>query len=258
MKGVILAGGKATRLRPITWVTNKHLLPVYNKPMIFYPVEAMVTSGIKEVLITTNPEHVGQFINLFKKVNDFGIKISYEIQDDPKGGIAQAIALAKSFANEKEIMVILGDNIFTYNLKNAVKSFLAQKTGAKVIAKKMPTECMHYGVVELDTKGRVLSIEEKPTKPKSDLVQTGIYMYDAQVFDFIAKQKPSNRGELEVTDLNNFYLKQKMLTCDLINDWWVDAGSSFEELMRANILVAKELMEDAEKANLLNLYSNKE
>lgn len=258
MKGVILAGGKATRLRPLTWVTNKHLLPIYSKPMIFYPIESMVRAGIKEILITTNPEHVGQFINLIKKVNDFGVKISYEIQDNPKGGIAEAIGLSRSFADGEKIVVILGDNIFKYSLNKAVRDFNKQKSGAKVIAKRMPTECQHYGVVELDQNGKVMSIEEKPLKPKSDLAQTGIYLYDSQVFDFIHKQKPSERGELEVTDLNNFYLKKGTLTCEILKDWWVDAGSSFEELMRANVLVAKELMGSEEKQDLLNLYAKRD
>jgi len=255
MKGVILAGGMATRLRPLTWVTNKHLLPIYNKPMIFYPLESLVQAGIKEILITTNPEHVGQFITLLKKIDNFGVKISYEVQDNPKGGIAQAIGLSKSFADNEKIVVILGDNIFSYNLSKAVVDFDRQKKGAKVVAKRMPTECKHYGVIELDKKGKVISIEEKPQYPKSDLAQTGIYMYDSQVFDFIEKQNPSARGEMEVTDLNNFYLKQGTLTCEVLKDWWVDAGSSFEELMRANILVAKELMGENEKKDL---YRNRE
>ncbi|KKP70332.1 hypothetical protein A2X44_01310 [candidate division CPR3 bacterium GWF2_35_18] len=258
MKGVILAGGMATRLRPLTWVTNKHLLPIYNKPMIFYPLESLVQAGIKEILITTNPEHVGQFITLLKKIDNFGVKISYEVQDNPKGGIAQAIGLSKSFADNEKIVVILGDNIFSYNLSKAVVDFDRQKKGAKVVAKRMPTECKHYGVIELDKKGKVISIEEKPQYPKSDLAQTGIYMYDSQVFDFIEKQNPSARGEMEVTDLNNFYLKQGTLTCEVLKDWWVDAGSSFEELMRANILVAKELMGENEKKDLMNLYRNRE
>lgn len=258
MKGVILAGGMATRLRPLTWVTNKHLLPIYNKPMIFYPLESLIQAGIKEILITTNPEHVGQFITLLKRANDLNVKISYEIQDNPKGGIAEAIGLSKSFADNEKLVVILGDNIFNYSLKKAVAEFEKQEKGAKVVAKRMPTECKHYGVIELDKSGKVISIEEKPQYPKSDLAQTGIYMYDNQVFDFIEKQCPSTRGEMEVTDLNNFYLKNGTLTCEVLKDWWVDAGSSFEELMRANILVAKELMQGQGKKDLMSLYQNRE
>lgn len=240
MKGVILAGGKATRLRPLTWVTNKHLLPIYNKPMIFYPLESMAKAGIKEVLLITGPDHSGSFINLLRSGDDFGLKISYDIQEEA-GGIAQGIALAQDFADEKEILVILGDNIFQDNLKPAVEDFLGYGKGAKVFAKEMPTECGQYGVIEINKQGQVLSIEEKPKKPKSNLVQTGIYMYDYQVFNFIKKLKPSGRGEMEVTDLNNYYVKKQMMTCEILKNWWIDAGTSFDELLRANILVAEEL-----------------
>lgn len=245
MKGVILAGGKATRLRPLTLVTNKHLLPVYNKPMIFYALEAMKKAGIKDILISSSPDHCGHFINLLKSGKDFGLRLSYAIQEDA-GGIAQAIALAKDFAGKEKILVILGDNIFTHNLSGAVKDFEKQKEGAKVFAKRMPTESKQYGVVEIDKNGKVLSIEEKPEFPKSDLAQTGIYMYDSQVFDFIKKLSPSKRGELEVTDLNNFYLKQGTMTCEILEGWWVDAGTSFDELLRANKLVASEVKKNGE------------
>jgi len=241
MKGVILAGGKATRLRPLTWVTNKHLLPIYNKPMIYYALESMVSAGIKDVLITSSPDHCGHFINLLRSGRDFGLRLSYAIQEDSGGGIAQAIGLAKDFSQKEKILVILGDNIFKYSLKKAVSDFDRQPKGAKVFARKMPGDCQQYGVIEVDKNGKVLSIEEKPAKPKSNLVQTGIYMYDNQVFDFINQQKPSARGEMEVTDLNNFYVKQGSMTCEVIKDWWVDAGTSFDELLRANLLVAKEV-----------------
>lgn len=247
MKGVILAGGHATRLRPLTWVTNKHLLPIYNKPMIFYGLESMRRAGIKDVLIITNPEHAGHFINLLRSGEKLNLRLFYEIQDHP-GGIAQAIGLAESFAKNSKILVILADNIFDYNLKPAVTSFIKQQKGAKIFAKKMPTESGQYGVIELNSKGKVLSIEEKPKKPKSHLVQTGIYMYDERVFDFIAKLKPSKRGELEVTDLNNFYVKEGTMTCEIIDSWWIDAGTSFDELLRANILV-KKLLEEGKLKN---------
>lgn len=243
MKGVILAGGKATRLRPLTWVTNKHLLPIYNKPMIFYPLESMRKAGIKEVLITTSTDHSGHFLNLLRAGKDFDLKISYEIQEEANG-ISQAISLAESFADNKPLLIILGDNIFKHSLYKAVSDFRKQKKGAKVFAKRMPAECRQYGVIELDKKGRVISIEEKPEYPKSDLVQTGIYVYDNRVFDFIRKLKPSKRGEMEVTDLNNFYVKEGSMTCEVIKDWWIDAGTSFDELLRANILVAKEVNKD--------------
>lgn len=239
MKGVILAGGLATRLRPLTLVTNKHLLPIYNKPMIFYPLEAMQKAEVKDVLIVTGPEHGGAFLNLLKSGEEFGMRISYEIQEEA-GGIAQGITLAKSFADEEMLLVILGDNIFTYNLKPAVLDFEKRQKGAKIFVIAMPTQSKQYGVVEVDSHGKVLSIEEKPQRPKSNLVQTGIYMYDNRVFDFIRKLKPSNRGELEVTDLNNFYVKEGAMECEIL-DWWVDAGTSFDELLRANTLVAQKL-----------------
>lgn len=240
MKGVILAGGKATRLRPLTWVTNKHLLPIYNKPMIFYSLESMKKAGMKDVLITSSPDHCEHFIDLLKSGKEFGLKLSYAVQEKP-GGIAEAIELAEKFAGKGKILVILGDNIFKYSLKKAVADFENQSRGAKIFAKKMPTECKQYGVVEIDKRGKVLSIEEKPKHPKSNLAQTGIYMYDCQVFDFIHSMSPSARGELEVTDLNNFYVKQGTMTCEVLKDWWIDAGTSFDELLRANILVAREV-----------------
>ena len=189
MKGVILAGGKATRLRPLTWVTNKHLLPVYHKPMIFYALESMQRAGIQEVLITSSVEHLPQFINLLKSGRDFQLKLSYAIQEDA-GGIPQAIALGEDFSGQEKILVILGDNIFTHNLSSAVTDFERQAKGAKVFAKHMPTDSKQYGVIELDKHHKVVSIEEKPEHPKSDLAQTGIYMYDARVYDFIRRLKP--------------------------------------------------------------------
>lgn len=244
MKGVILAGGKATRLRPLTWVTNKHLLPVYDKPMIFYPLEAMAAAGIKEVLLITGPDHAGQFLNLLRSGRDFGFRLSYEIQEEA-GGLAQATALAENFAKGRKILVILGDNIFRHNLKNAATSFEKQEKGAKVFGKKMPgMDSKHYGVIEVKD-GRVVSIEEKPQEPKSDIAQTGIYMYDERVFDFVKQLTPSARGELEITDLNNIYVKEGSMTFELVEDWWVDAGSSFEELLRANNLVSDEIKKES-------------
>jgi len=239
MKGTILAGGKATRLRPLTWVTNKHLLPVYNKPMIFYALESMARAGIKEVLITSSVEHLPHFIHLLKSGHDFHLKLNYAIQEDAGGGIAQAVALAEDFAGKEKILVILGDNIFTHDLSKAVVEFEQQGRGAKVFAKKMPTDSKQYGVIELDKNGKVISIEEKPEHPKSDLAQTGIYMYDSQVYEFIREQKPSTRGEMEVTDLNNKYLAQGTVTCEIMDGWWIDAGTSYDELLRANNLVAE-------------------
>jgi len=240
MKGTILAGGLATRLRPLTLVTNKHLLPIYNKPMIYYPLEAMVRAGIKEVLITSSPDHAGHFTNLLKDGADFGLRLYYAVQQNPKGGIADAISLAKEFAKNEKLLVILGDNIFGKNLKNKVTEFEKKEKGMVVFGIKMAAEAKHYGVIEIDQGNRVISIEEKPEKPKSDIIQTGVYMYDNRVFDFIKKQKPSARGELEVTDLNNVYLKEGSIECELL-DWWIDAGTSHDELLRANNLVAEKV-----------------
>lgn len=240
MKGVILAGGLATRLRPLTLVTNKHLLPIYNKPMIYYAIESMVKAGIKEVLITSSPDHSGDFASLLRSGEDFGLKLFYAVQQNPKGGISNAIALAKEFAQNEKILVILGDNIFNTDLKETVQKFEKQEKGAFIYGVKMPTDSKQYGVIEIDAKGKVLSIEEKPEHPKSNIAQTGIYMYDNRVFDFIQKLTPSERGELEVTDLNNFYVNEGTLSCELL-DWWIDAGTSYDELLRANNLVAEKV-----------------
>lgn len=237
MKGVILAGGLATRLRPLTLVTNKHLLPVYNKPMIYYPLEAMVKAGIKEVLITSSPEACGQFAGLLKGGEEFGLSLYYAVQQNPKGGIADAVALARDFAKEDNLLVLLGDNIFSHDLRPSVERFESRGGGAMIFGVHKDTESRQYGVVEVDGEGKVLSIEEKPEHPKSDIAQTGIYVYDKHVFDYIRALSPSGRGELEVTDLNNKYKDQGGLYCEII-DWWVDAGTSYDELLRANNDVA--------------------
>ena len=240
MKGVILAGGLATRLRPLTWVTNKHLLPVYNKPMIYYPLEALAKAGIEEVLITSSPDHSGDFETLLKTGADFGVTLFYAVQENSKGGISDAILLAEEFAKGEKITVVLGDNIFNCDLRLAREKFEQMEKGAMVFGIRMPTESKQYGVIEMDANGNVLSIEEKPQNPKSDIAQTGIYMYDETVFERIKKLSPSQRGELEVTDLNNLYLKDGGVKCEII-DWWIDAGTSFDELLRANNLVAEKV-----------------
>ena len=242
MKGVILAGGNATRLRPLTWVTNKHLLPIYNKPMIFYPLEAMAKAGIKDVLIITGPHHSGAFMNLLRSGKEFGLRLAYEIQEEA-GGIAQAINLAREFADGEKILVILGDNIFDQSLRKDAEEFEKVEKGAVVYGKRMATRSKQYGVIEVNN-NKVISIEEKPLNPKSDIGQTGIYMYDERVFDFIKGQKPSKRSELEVTDLNNNYVKEGTMVCKILSGWWVDAGTSFDELLKANTLVAKEVKKD--------------
>ena len=242
MKGVILAGGLATRLRPLTWVTNKHLLPVYNRPMIYYPLEAMVKAGIKEVLLMSSPDHSGDFANLLKYGEEFGLRIYYGVQKNPKGGIADGISYAEEFATNDRTLVILGDNIFNVDLKSDVSKFSKKQKGAVVYGVKADTSSQQYGVIEIDKMGKVLSIEEKPAHPKSGIAQTGIYMYDERVFSFIRKLSPSERGELEVSSLNNFYLQEGTLVCKLL-DWWVDAGTSHDELLRANNLVAQKIKE---------------
>jgi glucose-1-phosphate thymidylyltransferase len=240
MKGVILAGGMATRLQPLTLVTNKHLLPIYHKPMIYYPLEAMKKAGVTEVLLSTAPDHAGHFANLLGAGEAFNLKLYYAIQKNPKGGIAQAIALAEEFAHDEPILVILGDNIFNFDLRSAVEKMQQTRKGAMIFGVHRDTDSKQYGVIEMDAEGKVLSIEEKPENPKSDIAQTGIYMYDSKVFEYIRTLTPSARQELEVTDLNNCYLKEGSLSCQVI-DWWVDAGTSYDELLFANNDVAQKV-----------------
>ncbi len=237
MKGIILAGGLATRLRPLTWVTNKHLLPIYNKPMIYYPLEAMVRAGIHDVLITSSSDHAGHFVNLLKSGEEFGLQLEFAVQENPKGGIADAILLGEEFAKNQRTLIILGDSIFTFNLQESLASFAKREKGAVIFGMRMETDSKQYGVIEVDKQSRVLSIEEKPEQPKSNIAQSGIYLYDEKVFSFIRKLYPSQRGELEVTDLNNLYVQEKTMMCEML-DWWVDAGTSFDELLRANNIVA--------------------
>lgn len=236
MKGIILAGGLATRLRPLTQVTNKHLLPMYNQPMIFFPLQAMAKAGIKEVLLTSSPDHAGHFASLLKSGEDFHLRLYYAIQANPIGGIANAIMLGREFAKEEKILVILGDNIFNYNLRPIVDKFETKTKGAIIFGVQIQENFNQYGIIEMEKTGKVISIEEKPENPKSNIAQSGIYMYDNRVFDFISKLKPSKRGQLEVSDLNNIYAKEGTLRCHIL-DWWIDAGTSHDELHKANRLV---------------------
>ena len=233
MKGIILAGGNGTRLAPLTKVTNKHLLPIYDKPMIYYPLEVMRKAGIENILIVSGKGHSGHFLNLLGSGKEFGARLSYEVQEEA-GGIAQALGLAEDFADGENIAVILGDNVFQDNLASAVKSFDGQK-GAKIFLKQVH-DPHRFGVAEMRD-GKILSIEEKPKNPKSDFAVTGIYMYDARVFNAIKMLKPSGRGELEITDVNNFYIKENSMSYEILNGWWTDAGT-FDSLLRANMLVA--------------------
>jgi glucose-1-phosphate thymidylyltransferase len=236
MKGVILAGGRATRLRPLTQVTNKHLLPIYDKPLIYYPLEAMARAGVREVLLTTNPEHAGHFLQLLRSGGEFGLQLTYELQEEA-GGIAQALALAEPFARGSKVLMLLGDNIFTHDLAPSVARFSEQDRGAVIFGTEVedPSE---YGVIELDG-DRVVGIEEKPRAPKSKLAQTGIYLYDERVFSLMDQLAPSARGELEVTDLNNVYVREGTMRCEVLDGWWIDAGTSHEELLAANVQVAQ-------------------
>jgi len=236
MKGVILAGGKATRLRPLTQVTNKHLLPIYDKPLIYYPLEAMARAGVEDVLLTTNPEHAGHFLQLLGTGREFGLKLTYELQEGANG-LADAVGLAERHARGSKVLVLLGDNIFTHDLAPRVRAFEQQDRGAVIFATEV-AEPQHYGVVEVDG-DRVIGIEEKPERPRSNLAQTGIYLYDERVFDFISELEPSPRGELEITDLNNRYVAEGTLVCEVLDGYWIDAGTSHDELLAANNEVAR-------------------
>jgi len=236
MKGIILAGGLGTRLHPLTKVTNKHLLPVYNKPMIYYPIQTLINAGIDDILIVTGGNNAGDFLRLLGNGKEFGLKhINYTYQEG-EGGIAEALGLAEFFAAGDKICVVLGDNIIEKNVRKGAEAFRKQKGGAKILLKEVP-DPQRFGVPEL--KGdRVARIEEKPREPKSRYAVTGIYFYDATVFKIIKTLKPSDRGELEITDVNNRYIDTGSMTWDILEGWWTDAGT-FESLLRANQLVAQ-------------------
>ena len=236
LKGVVLAGGTGSRLMPLTKVTNKHLLAVGRKPMIYYPIEKLISADIKEILIVTGVEHIGDVVSLLGSGADFGCRFTYKVQDKA-GGIAQALALAEGFAHGEPIAVILGDNIFQSPLKKYVDKFKAQKTGARVLLKQVQHP-ERFGVAQVRN-NKVINITEKPKEPKSNYAVTGIYFYDATVFEIIKKLKPSQRGELEITDVNNSYIAKGQLGYDILDGWWSDAGT-FESLGRVNELVVKE------------------
>ncbi len=236
MKGVVLAGGRATRLRPLTKVTNKHLLPIYDQPLIYYPLQAMARAGVRDVLVITNPEHAGHFIQLLGSGRDFGLQLAYELQEEA-GGLAQAVSLAESFVGQEKMLVLLGDNIFTHDLRPSVERFSAQERGAVIFGVEMEHP-EHYGVIEMEGE-RVVGIEEKPTAPRSNLVQTGIYMYDERVWTHLQGLEPSARGELEITDLNNIYVSDGTMRCETLRGYWIDAGTSHDELLAANVAVAE-------------------
>ncbi len=238
MKGVILAGGYGTRLHPLTRVTNKHLLPVYDKPMIYYPIQCLLNAGIEEIMIVTGGNKAGDFLELLGNGKEFGITELHYTYQEGAGGIADALALTKDFLDGDKVVVVLGDNIIQKNIRHAVGEFFTQRKGAKILLKEVP-DPQRFGVAEVDEKGNVLSIEEKPKEPKSNYAVIGIYMYDDQVFDIIDNLQPSGRGELEITDVNNAYIQQGAMTSQVLDGWWTDAGT-IESIHRATVMVAKD------------------
>jgi glucose-1-phosphate thymidylyltransferase len=235
MKGIVLAGGLGTRLQPLTNITNKHLLPVYDQPMIYYPIQKLAQAGIEDIIIVTGGNSSGDFLRLLKNGKAFGLRrLNYTYQEG-EGGIAEALGLAEEFAEGKRVVVILGDNIFEDDLTPYIKSYLQQEQGAKILLKQVPYP-ERFGVAEI-TDNKIMRIVEKPKQPKSDYAVTGIYMYDQQVFSIIKTLKPSARNELEITDVNNHYVENNMLTYDVLPGWWADAGSSFPAYYRAISLV---------------------
>ena len=234
MKGVILAGGLGTRLRPLTLITNKHLLPVYDKPMILYPLETLKAAGVSDVMIVCGQEHGGSFMNFLGSGSDYGVKLSYALQHG-SGGIADALSLAEEFVDGEKVVVILGDNVYEDNFAEALKKFESQ-SGAKVFVKEVP-DPQRFGVVEIQG-DKIVSIVEKPKEPESNFIASGLYMYDPDVFQKIKRLKPSGRGELEITDVHDMYLKEGKLFFDIVKGFWSDAGT-FESLQKTAAWVAE-------------------
>lgn len=238
LKGIILAGGLGKRLEPLTKITNKHLLPVYDKPMIYYPIQTLVDAGIEDILIVTGGNHAGEFLRLLGNGSEFGLKhINYTYQKG-EGGIAEALGLAKHFADGCKTIVILGDNIIEKDIKKPVEEFRKQKQGARLLLKEVD-DPQRFGVAEIKN-DKLIGIEEKPKVPKSKYAVIGIYMYDQQVFDIIKTLKPSGRGELEITDVNNAYIKKGQAEYDILGGWWSDAGT-FDSLLKVNNLIAEKI-----------------
>jgi len=236
MKGVILAGGLGTRLHPLTKATNKHLLPVYDKPMIYYPIQMLVNAGIRDILLVTGGNSAGDFLRLLGNGKEFGLQhLNYTYQEG-EGGIAAALSLAEYFVKREPVCVVLGDNIIEKNIIAATRAYEKQNGGAKILLKEVK-DPQRFGVAVLEG-DRLVRIEEKPKEPKSPYITTGIYFYDHEVFDIIRMQKPSARGELEITDVNNAYLDRGRLTWNILDGWWTDAGT-FESLQLAGNLVAE-------------------
>ncbi len=240
MKGVILAGGTGSRLYPLTKVTNKHLLPVYDKPMIYYPMETLINAGIKDIMIVSGRGHAGHFLELLGSGVDFGVHFTYEIQEK-SGGIAQALSLAEDFVEGDSVTVILGDNIFQDNIKEDVATF---NDGAKIFLKEV-ADAHRFGVAELKGE-KVIGIEEKPKEPKSNFAVTGLYIYDSEVFNAIKTLKPSGRGELEITDVNNYYVNRGAMEYGVLEGFWSDAGT-FESLLRSSLMIQKNRLDSPNK-----------
>jgi len=237
VKGIILAGGLGTRLHPLTRITNKHLLPVYDKPMIYYPIQMLVNAGIEDIMVVTGGSNSGDFLRLLGNGKEFGLKRIHYGYQEGEGGIADALNTAREFVGDDKMVVVLGDNIIEKNIKKAAADFKKQKKGAKVILKEVANP-KEYGVAEV-VNGRVKRIIEKPKNPVSNLAVIGIYFYPPEVFNIIGKLKPSKRGELEITDVNNAYIKRNMMTHEILDGWWMDSGESKDALLDANILVKK-------------------
>ena len=236
MKGIVLAGGTGSRLFPLTKITNKHLLPVYDKPMIYYPIQTLVDAGIEDIMIVTGGRNSGDFLRLLANGKHFGLKhIAYTYQEG-EGGIADALSLCEHFADSKNVCVVLGDNIIEKNIRAAVEAFHAQGVGARILLKEV-TDAERFGVAEFQG-DRIVGIEEKPKHPKTNYAVTGIYLYDSTVFEKIHTCKPSRRNELEITDVNNAYIREGTMTYSFLDGWWTDAGT-FESLLRATNLVAQ-------------------
>jgi len=236
MKGIILAGGLGSRLSPCTKVTNKHLLPVFNKPMIYYPILTMVNAGLRDIMIVTGENYAGDFLRILGNGKEFGLKdISYTYQVG-EGGIADALKLAENFAEGEKVFVVLGDNILEDDITEDIKTFEKQESGARIFLKEVP-DPERFGVAEIRD-GRVVDIREKPKNPKSNFAVCGLYLYDNSVFEIIKTLKPSGRGELEITDVNNVFIERENMTYSVLDGWWTDAGT-FESLLKASNLVAK-------------------
>jgi glucose-1-phosphate thymidylyltransferase len=237
MKGIILAGGLGTRLNPLTAITNKHLLPIYDKPMIYYPIETLVDAGLDDIMIVTGGHHAGEFLRLLRNGKEFGLKELRYAYQAGEGGIAEALGLAEHFADEDRVIVMLGDNIVEKSIRPYVQAFADQPRGAKILLKEVPNP-QEFGVAEV-AGDRVVGIVEKPKAPKTNYAVVGIYMYDARVFEIIKTLRPSDRGELEITDVNNAYIEAGEMTFAFLDGWWADAGESCDALLGTSQMVAE-------------------